>query len=208
MTNGGLHTEALKFLTGCPASLYSLKSDLNSDANLVWNKLTDATANNYLIGINVPDSKNGINGIIGGHAYSVLGTYVVSNATSSFNLVKVRNPWGSDTWTGDWSDNYVGWKTVNGSSINKVSNDGDFFVDMQDIMSVFSTIVIGNYSENSQVYFTESLNDDGQIKMYEFTSPVTQTISLSMEFYNSRMYTPGCRTGAASKGTLTLMQNG
>ena len=123
--------------------------------------------------------------------------------------MKVRNPWGSDTWTGDWSDSYSGWAKVNGTSINKVANDGDFFVDITDIVSIFSQLVIGNYSENSQVYFTESLNDDGQLKMYEFTSPVTQTITLSMEFYNQRMYTPGCGAGSGdTQGTLTLLQNG
>ena len=47
--------------------------------------------------------------------------------------------------------------------------------------------------------------------MYEFTlpaSPDTQTVTLSIEFYDARMYTPGCTGSGASSGTLTLLQNG
>ena len=47
--------------------------------------------------------------------------------------------------------------------------------------------------------------------MYEFTLPAypaTQTISLSLEFYDARMYTPGCTGSGQSSGTLTLQQNG
>ena len=82
MTDGGLHTEALEFLTGCPANLWNIQNDLGGDATQVWNKLTDATANNYLIGISCPSENDGVNGIIGGHAYSVLGTYVVTDGTT------------------------------------------------------------------------------------------------------------------------------
>jgi hypothetical protein len=38
--------------------------------------------------------------LITGHAYSIIGV-ATYNGT---NLVKIRNPWGSEGWAGPWSD--------------------------------------------------------------------------------------------------------
>ena len=44
-------------------------------------------------------------GLIGGHAYSLIGAY----EGNGLQLVNVRNPWGSHEWTGDWSDHSPLW---------------------------------------------------------------------------------------------------
>ena len=44
---------------------------------------------------------NSAMGLVGGHAYSLIHTYVLSNGV---RLVMVRNPWGSYEWTGAYGD--------------------------------------------------------------------------------------------------------
>jgi hypothetical protein len=46
-----------------------------------------------------------VNGLIGGHAYSVLRA--VEHQGKRF--VVVRNPWGNSEWTGPWSDGSREW---------------------------------------------------------------------------------------------------
>jgi hypothetical protein len=48
------------------------------------------------------------------HAYSIIGVYKVYDTTGALkaNLVKMRNPWGSDgSYNGTWSDSDSTWKT-------------------------------------------------------------------------------------------------
>lgn len=42
-----------------------------------------------------------INNIVTGHAYTMLGAFQYKNT----KLIKVRNPWGIEKYTGPWSDN-------------------------------------------------------------------------------------------------------
>ena len=48
-------------------------------------------------------------GIFEGHAYSVMDAqeHVVDGKT--YRLVKLRNPWGNNGWTGAWSDGSAEW---------------------------------------------------------------------------------------------------
>ena len=48
-------------------------------------------------------------GIISGHAYSVVSTHEFILNEQKVRLLKLRNPWGSGEWTGDWSDNSDKW---------------------------------------------------------------------------------------------------
>ncbi len=45
-------------------------------------------------------------GLAPGHAHTVVGTYQIKNALGvvTNRLYRIRNPWGSDSYTGPWSD--------------------------------------------------------------------------------------------------------
>lgn len=68
-------------------------------------------------------------GLVTGHAYSIIsGLEVTLDDGSSVKLLKVRNPWGTGEWTGDWSDSSRLWtssvkKQVGGLSFK---DDGAF----------------------------------------------------------------------------------
>ena len=72
-------------------------------------------------------------GIISGHAYSVLSLHEFEHENEKVRLLKLRNPWGTGEWRGDWSDNSDKWtpqlRVMCGSS---VADDGYFFIPMYD----------------------------------------------------------------------------
>ena len=49
-------------------------------------------------------------GLPGGHAYTVLGAAELKlDDGSVIELVKMRNPWGNEAYTGPWSDSDSVW---------------------------------------------------------------------------------------------------
>lgn len=76
-------------------------------------------------------------GLVTGHAYSLLsGKEITFNDGSVKRLVKIRNPWGSGEWTGDWSDNSSLWtdsiKSKLGIKAHSFKTDGAFWMDWND----------------------------------------------------------------------------
>lgn len=46
------------------------------------------------------------NGLVGGHAYSLISANVITaaNGATIARLYRLRNPWSTDVYTGKWSD--------------------------------------------------------------------------------------------------------
>ena len=47
-------------------------------------------------------------GIVSGHAYAILDVREVQR-NGKERILKLRNPWGSKEWEGDWSDKSSKW---------------------------------------------------------------------------------------------------
>ena len=44
-------------------------------------------------------------GLTNNHAYTLVGTFLLfDNNVQTNRLIKIRNPWGVDVYTGKWSD--------------------------------------------------------------------------------------------------------
>jgi hypothetical protein len=58
--------------------------------------------------VNLADLNTGKDstGLVAGHAYTLVSAKQTSKGD---RLVKLRNPWGSMEWTGDWSDSSPLW---------------------------------------------------------------------------------------------------
>lgn len=51
-----------------------------------------------------------IGGLVSGHAYSLLGVEKIKDKSGIVDtLAKMRNPWGSEMYTGKWSDSDPNW---------------------------------------------------------------------------------------------------
>jgi len=49
-------------------------------------------------------------GLVTGHAYSILSDHTVTLSNGkSVDLVRIRNPWGTGEWKGDWGDSSKLW---------------------------------------------------------------------------------------------------
>eukprot|EP00413_Alexandrium_margalefii_P027172 CAMPEP_0204575504 /NCGR_PEP_ID=MMETSP0661-20131031/41231_1 /ASSEMBLY_ACC=CAM_ASM_000606 /TAXON_ID=109239 /ORGANISM="Alexandrium margalefi, Strain AMGDE01CS-322" /LENGTH=358 /DNA_ID=CAMNT_0051584145 /DNA_START=360 /DNA_END=1437 /DNA_ORIENTATION=+ len=94
---------------------------------------------------------SGVNGLHKGHAYSILDVRKVNTGMmggmlgggETFRLVKVRNPWGTGEWKGDWSDKSNKWDQH--SAVKKAVNfsaddDGAFWMSWEDYVRNWSKI--------------------------------------------------------------------
>ncbi len=104
--NGGQAGEAWAFTSGIPYTWYtnSDASGINSVGLNAWNILSTAFSKGY-----VADGAVGSSNLVGlptGHAYTILGTYTLKDTagTVTNRLIRIRNPWGQDVYTGNWHD--------------------------------------------------------------------------------------------------------
>jgi hypothetical protein len=50
-----------------------------------------------------------IGGIVQSHAYSILSAHEIDYEGGPFRMLKMRNPWRTGEWEGDWSDKSHCW---------------------------------------------------------------------------------------------------
>ena len=76
------------------------------------------------------------NGIVQNHAYTIIGLVKLSNGQ---RLVKCRNPWGVDTFKGNWSDESNLWtdELVKEAKHKKDLNDGVHLMTIEDYAREF-----------------------------------------------------------------------
>lgn len=75
---------------------------------------------------------NNVMGLIGGHAYTLIGAFTLSNGA---RVLKIRNPWGSSEWTGAYGDSDAFWSNnpVDATATGfTVKNEGVFFMTIED----------------------------------------------------------------------------
>lgn len=202
---GGWQAETWRILNGAPTKFITMAS-INSDPNSAWNTITSALSAGYMVGADTASSPPF--GMVGGHAYSVIGAYSLKDifGTVKARLLRVRNPWGTDNYNGAWNDNDSRWTSAYRAQVpwSQNTNDGYFYIEVGDFMSAFNYFQV-NYINNDwyQSYY-ERKNDDGQWKTYTFTLKRSQDVFIGMDFYNPRMYAQGCRGGQKSKGYFNL----
>lgn len=135
--SGGFISEGFSDLTGAPTETHVFgffKTKENRDR--LWAKLVTYQTEGFLMGV---ATAQGGDGLVGGHAYSVLDVIEVrdclvgeqSKVTDFFSakttddmevwtkrneserttvrLLRIRNPWGKREWKGDWSADSERW---------------------------------------------------------------------------------------------------
>ena len=112
--------------------------------DLLWDKLVEADGKNHMItagsyGDN--DKDTNADGLVQGHAYSVISTHKLSNGV---RLLKLRNPWGSDSFKGRWSDNSGLWTDEFKKEVGfkQDLNDGFVFMQLEDYQKQFESTSI------------------------------------------------------------------
>ena len=93
---------------------------------------------------NGDDSVKSDVGIANSHAYTVLGTQELTTEDGTTQrLVKMRNPWGNETYHGPWSDgNQVWTDDLRDEAGHEIKNDGIFFMPVENYHEQVETTFI------------------------------------------------------------------
>jgi hypothetical protein len=159
----GILSEAFRDLTGAPPILYKLdEAKVNFRVReKMYSKIKRAFATTYLVAAGtkphptIAEFKKK-NGLIMGHAYSILDTDSVYRGGKEIKLIQLRNPWGKDEWNGDWADTSKMWKPDERKKLEVKEhecNDGIFWMNLDDFIQEFNELHIckvnPKYSYNS-----------------------------------------------------------
>ena len=198
-TVGGMPNMAIRTLLGSPSKVYRMPGD---DKATVWKAMSEAASAGDIITCTTPgagdhDVKHP-NGLAHSHAYTVIGVVTLSNGV---DLVKIRNPWGSEGYTGPWSDESDLWTDELAAEVNLENNmeDGFFFCDIDTFMSSFDFAIVNYETEGKHRGSFLMLDDDlstaadagfckGKCANHtiKITSEVDQTILVSMHTWDKR----------------------
>ncbi|XP_010209744.1 PREDICTED: calpain-14 [Tinamus guttatus] len=113
----------------------------------LWDIMTRATYSRSLMGCqtHLGTTKVLKNGLVAGHAYTVIGIRKVTCRYGPENLVRLRNPWGKIEWKGDWSDSSYKWELLSPKEkilLRKKKEDGEFWMSLQDFKVHFVDLII------------------------------------------------------------------
>ena len=142
--------ETFDFFLGTPVKQYMMEStEIGYDSNdlstldiaiaNVWDIVHGALSTERVVECGAGSST--IDSLVTNHAYSVLGAWNISDETGSYNLFKIRNPWGVDaTYNGTWADESPSWTQSLMSQVPYVNDlfDGDFFISDIEFVEAFA----------------------------------------------------------------------
>ena len=151
--HGGSADSALQDLTGAPSEFQSINEKTEKED--LWSRLVQYDQKGYVVGCQVADDYEGINGLHGGHGYTLIGVH-------NFNgerVVELRNPWGCGEWTGDWSEYSEKWTQDlrEKHQPRRAEDDGRFFIPYEDFTKYCNGLKICYYEK---CYSLSSFNDE------------------------------------------------
>lgn len=139
-------------------------------------------------------------GLIAGHAYSVLGAQELKDSAGKVvhKLVRMRNPWGSEEYHGDWSDKSTLWTAdFKQQAHYEDKDDGIFFVPLDQWRQDWASISVCHYQdwnetslEGSPATFVEGGQHSAWLSV-ELTED--QDAMFECTQTQSRLFPPGCK---------------
>jgi calpain-15 len=95
---GGQPAEALRAMTGMPVAMYNTGN--LSDAKL-FTSIQEAEQKGYVM---LATCENAVHNLEPGHSYTILSALEVkADNGKAARLIKMRNPWSTETYEGPWS---------------------------------------------------------------------------------------------------------
>ncbi|XP_062981463.1 calpain-13 [Elgaria multicarinata webbii] len=144
----GFISEALVDFTGGVEVSFNLKSPSSFLHEIVKN----AANSGCLMGCTTPEaeSRDNIelkNGIVLGHAYTVVSATEVPYMDGKEHLIRIWNPWGHGEWKGAWSDSSGEWDRVPKQykkTLYENKDNGEFWMSCKDFQENFTTLCVCN----------------------------------------------------------------
>lgn len=88
------------------------------------------------------------NGLVQSHAYCITDTAQVEVKNGFVKLIRLWNPWGQGEWRGAWNDKSITWKELREEDrqrLQRVRDDGEFWMSWEDFSLEFSIIILCNH---------------------------------------------------------------
>ena len=106
---GGLPCFAASHLVGVPSE--SIRHDQIEDPEDFFNmlKLADIRDFTMMAASHGQGEVTSDEGVVSGHAYSLISIHEFKHRGQDVRLLKLRNPWGTGEWKGAWSDDAPEW---------------------------------------------------------------------------------------------------
>lgn len=85
--------------------------------------------------------------LVPGHAYTLVGTLELKAGKEVLHrLLKMRNPWGKEKYSGPWNDSDERWTDEFKKQAKLVvANDGIFYMELKDYKKAFTVYNIAHY---------------------------------------------------------------
>jgi hypothetical protein len=157
---GGFASEGLMDLTGCPADEFPFEDEeiaKQIEDGSLFDKILDWDQRGFLMCCSTPGEDKfsektrpgEAGGLVPGHAYTLLSA---AKMNSGDRLLRIRNPWGSFEWDGDWSDADARWTddakaeiaAATGLAVSEVivENDGTFWMPYEAFVTNFVKVAV------------------------------------------------------------------
>lgn len=123
-------------------------------------------------------------GLSNNHAYTLLDVVIINNV----KLAKIRNPWGSESYTGAWSDKDDVWTpALQKQTGHKTADDGVFYMPFKQMISkpYFKSSTLAVYQDFAS-YNTYAVTQTVAQKSITLTVPSDQVAYITFEVDNPR----------------------
>ena len=206
-TSGGVMAHGVRRIVGGP---YEKHMHKKTNANALWKELQAHEGKKDIITVCTEGSNHletDKDGLTLGHAFTVLGIHTLSNGV---RLVKIRNPWGKETFKGAWSDTSALWTDEHAKKVGlkKTLNDGIFHMSIEDYAKKFELTDINYNTKGMHQASFVSLDDlkkkvdacqlewGDKCRRHTLTlkSDVDQTVWLSAHTWDLRTLPKKCQT--------------
>lgn len=132
--------------------------------------------------------------LVPAHAYTILGVQdLKAGDTILHRLIKMRNPWGAEKYSGPWNDKDDERWTDEFKKQAKlvVANDGVFYMTIEDFKKAFTVYNVCEYQNWHQ--HQHRITGTGKKFMARFETPVDQHVIISLDYQNKRQIPFGCK---------------
>ena len=165
---GGNPVYSVRTLTGAPYEMLFHRGWSTvpaTSAETLWERLVAHDGSNDILQAGTPGSSDQARnefGLSNNHAYTVLGVKTMSTGEK---LIKMRNPWGVETYSGDFSDASELWtRELIDETGREIDDDGIFYMPLEAYHAqVEQTFISYDTSDWFQGYYLK-LNDTTQNK--------------------------------------------
>jgi hypothetical protein len=111
----------------------------------------------------------------------LIGVYEFMHQGQNVRLCKLRNPWGSGEWKGDWSDNSPKWTPELRARFSiKKEDDGEFNMPFEAFLSQYRATSMCMEENNEKYKHSQLLHDFNNSKFAFFGFTLKNTIDLEV----------------------------